>query len=148
MTEDNILNVFQEQMEKQKEFGLSYEKALLEIEKLRLKLADKFIPDDIDQKTELSQSERIIISILEYIAENPYSISEKLNNDTNYAYHCSKTYPDYKITPLKIWIRNYLKYGLSVNRKSRKESVEVMRSALQKEIYPQDIQSKPRIWER
>ena len=94
--------------------GPSLEMELAELEKQKIKLAEKFLSSDI-QKTEINNSERKLIPLLRLLASNPFGLPEK---DVG----------EYEHKELKIFLDEYLMLGIPLNRKGRKEEVSVMTS--------------------
>jgi len=96
------------------------EMEILELEKEKTKIAEKFLSEGVTQKTEISKNERMLLPILYSIATDPFTISKKV---------CKKL-ENYEIQSLHTFLDLYFKLGIPLNRKGRKEEVEVLRSLL------------------
>lgn len=129
---EKIENQFDKDTKPQSQGGrMDYVTAVHELEKIRLSIGERFIDEDIRQKTDITDDESIILSILEYMADHPYSISMDVMTNKNNPYHIlRKPTRKYKIVPLQIFIENYRRYLISVGRKGRKEIVDVLKSLL------------------
>lgn len=104
---------------------------LVEVEKERIRLAEKFLSDDITQKTEIGKDERVILPLIEILSEDPYAISRKIANSENNPYRCRTQPQKYPDDHLKSFLKLYFKLGVPMDRKGRREEVSVLQSALQ-----------------
>lgn len=95
----------------------------IEIKRLELEQIGKYLSSG-RQKTEISVSERILISLLYQIAENPFRISEKIARKRGIPFDPSK----YVNTFFKEVLDAYIEFGIPLNRKGRKEDGEVLSS--------------------
>lgn len=98
------------------------EMRLAEIEKEKIKLGEKFLSEDITQKTEITPYQRVILSLLDSLADKPYKISSTKCNGNKLK--------NYNLKELKEFLRLFYKLGIPINRKGRLEEVEVLRSLL------------------
>lgn len=96
------------------EVGNSLEQELAELERQKIKLAEKFLSSDI-QKTEINTSERKLIPLLRLLANNPFNMPETDGDTEKFQHH-----------ELKEFLSEYLMLGIPLNRKGRKEEVSVM----------------------
>lgn len=90
-----------------------------ELEKKKIELVEKFLSDKL-QKTEINKTERKVIPILYQLANNPFPISSNKN----------KNMKRFKIDFLNTYLENYIKLGIPLDRKGRKEEVAIMKSLL------------------
>ncbi|MGZ8509237.1 MAG: hypothetical protein ACXWV6_04355 [Chitinophagaceae bacterium] len=85
---------------------------------------------DADMKTEITQSERILISIFEQLSIRPFPISEKISLKRGIPFDMTK-YEDPFFSNL---IRGYMKKGKALNRKGIKEDVDIVSAYFQAQI--------------
>lgn len=95
----------------------------IEIKRLELDTIGKYLSSG-RQKTEISVSERIVVSLLYQIAENPFKTSEKIAKQRNIPFDPTK----YVNTFFKSVLDAYIEFGIPLNRKGRKEDGEVLSS--------------------
>lgn len=95
----------------------------LEIKKLEIDQIGKFLSSG-RQKTEISVSERILLSLLYQIAENPFRISEKIARKRGIPFDSSR----YVNTFFKEVLDAYIEFGIPLGRKGRKEDSQVLSS--------------------
>ncbi len=95
----------------------------LEIKKLELETIGKYLSSE-RQKTEISVSERIVLSLLYEIAENPFKTSEKIAKQRGIPFDSAK----YVNSFFKNILDAYVEFGIPLNRKGRKEDGEVLSS--------------------
>jgi len=117
-------NIIEQELE-----PLSVSSPFEEIEKERLKLAEKFLSEGINQKTQINKTERFLLPLIKIIANNPFPLSRK---------KCIKL-RNFKIDVLNLWLNEFYELGIPLDRKGRKEEVEVLKSALSSEITPEQL---------
>jgi hypothetical protein len=100
------------------------ENPLFLLEQQKIALGEKFLSEDITQKTEISKQERLLLPLLYIIAHKPFPLSSK---------QCKKL-QNYKINVLILYLEQYYKLGIPLNRKGRKEEVEVLKSLFGRDI--------------
>ena len=93
----------------------------IELQKMRNDLVKGLI-SEIDLKTEVTQSERIILTNLEDFASQPFKNSVRIANDRGIPYDYNKC----KLEALKNFCIGYMRKGKALNRKGIKEDVTVM----------------------
>lgn len=99
------------------------------IKQMEIDTVNRVISDP-DMKTEITQSERILISIFEQLAIKPFPISEKIANKRGIPFDMTK-YEDPFFSNL---IRGYMKKGKALNRKGIKEDVDIVSAYFQAQI--------------
>ena len=104
---------------------------IVEVEKQRLRLAEKFLSDDITQKTEIDTDERVLLPLIQILADDPYTISRRVATSKDNPYHCSREPQKSQNRHLQSFLSLYFKLGVPVGRKGRKEEVSVLQAALQ-----------------
>ena len=77
---------------------------------------------DADLKTQVTQSERVIIPLLEQLANNPFSISEKIAISRGIHFDSTR----YKVPILSDFIKEYLRKGKALDRRGIKEDTEIV----------------------
>ena len=87
--------------------------------KMKAQTVDRFLSTD-DLKTQLSPSERKIFSILQQLAINPFP--NMIKNSPNIKRK------DFESQTLKSFIEEYLRLGIAVDRKGRKEDLQAVQS--------------------
>ncbi len=116
----NIENTFDKQSSPKNVTGRTVADKLHEIQLARLKLGEQFLSSDITQKTEITPEQRLLLSLIEILASNPLSLSSK---------KCSKLRSyKFELKPLREFLNMFYTLGIPVNRKGRKEEVEVLKS--------------------
>lgn len=95
----------------------------LEIKKLEIETIGKYLSSG-RQKTEISVSERILLSLLYQIAENPFRTSEKIAMKRGIPFDRSR----YENTFFKQVLDAYIEFGIPLNRKGRREDGDVLSS--------------------
>jgi len=91
---------------------------IMDIMSEKTKLVEKFMsPDEL--KTQLTDSERTLISILEIIADNPFP---------EMILHNKKLKKEFRLPELELFLSRYIELGLTVGRKGRKEDMEAIKS--------------------
>lgn len=86
------------------------DKALAEETRERLEMAKQFMASQL-QKTELTASERKLVPLLRIMARSPFG-SRK---------------PRFQHRELSEWVKEYIEFGIAVNRKGRSEEVAVLK---------------------
>ena len=100
--------------------------AQLQIHAEKTNITDKFLASRI-QKTEVKKDHRVVIPIMNMLAENPlpniacHVEDEKLKEEIE---------NEFKIPYLSEFINGFIEYGIPVDRKGRKEEVEVLSAYL------------------
>lgn len=116
--------------------GSGIEDKLAELEEKKLDMVEKFISSDI-QKTEISKSERKLLPLVRLLSENPFKLKEVKKGE-------------FKNDDLSTFLLEYIQFGIPLDRKGRKEEVEVMQSVFQQDMeIKQDeggIKDKLRNW--
>jgi len=95
----------------------------IEIKRLEIEQIGKYLSSG-RQKTEISVSERIVISLLYQIAETPFKTSEKIAIKRKIHFDSSR----YVNTFFKSVLDAYIEFGIPLGRKGRKEDGEVLSS--------------------
>lgn len=105
---------------------------IYELEKLKWNTVSQYISREKEQKTELTKQERLILPLLEIIAERPYNISEKIKYDKNNPFHIKKECDKIKrkCEPMRLFLDHYYKMGIAVDRKGRSEEKDVLTASL------------------
>lgn len=91
---------------------------IAEIHLSRLKLGEKFLSADVNQKTEITNKQRVILALLEGLADEPLKLSAKRCNRLN----------GYTLEPLRAFIDMFYTLGIPVGRKGRIEEVSVLKA--------------------
>lgn len=92
------------------------------IKELESKMVQSFMGSP-EQKTEISVSERFLLSTLEMIAKDPFPSARKKCKLDNKAKD-----EVFQIPFLQDWIKDYIKFGIPMGRKGRKEEVQVLQA--------------------
>lgn len=95
----------------------------IEMKKMEIETVNRVISDP-DLKTEFTQKERILISLLENLAESPFTISQGLAKEMNIKFDMAK----YKFPPLTDMIKGYNRKGKALKRKGIGEDVDIVRA--------------------
>jgi len=111
-----------------------------ELEKTRLEVLKAFMSEN-ELKTELTPSERKLISMGYQLADNPYPEVLARITDKNKRIKVMKLLA---IPVLKKYFDNYLYYGGAVDRKGRKEDLKAIASTLNPMGSGVDIEDKSR----
>ena len=139
--EDDFLedNPFKRQLDiSQNPFNsINHEAMLYEVlmkkEENKVKLLTDFISNKL-QKTEITKSERKILPILEILAYTPFPdiADNSINPDSKPITPAKRKelFKEFEIPFLQKFLIRYGEYGIPVNRKGRKEEVEVFKSFL------------------
>lgn len=93
------------------------DEALAEERREKLDMARKFMANEL-QKTELTASERKLIPLLRIMARSPFG-SRK---------------PRFQHKELSEWVKEYIEFGVAVNRKGRGEEVAVLKGLFAENI--------------
>jgi len=96
------------------------EEKLAELEEKKIDLVEKFTSTGT-QKTEISKSERKLLPLMRLLSNNPFQIKEK-------------TKGEFKNTDLSTFIDEYISFGIPLERKGRKEEVEVIQSLFNQDV--------------
>lgn len=115
--------------------GEGIEDKLAELEQKKIDLVEKFVSTDI-QKTEISKSERKLLPLMRLLSENPFQLKETKRGE-------------FKNEDLSTFLMEYLQFGIPLDRKGRKEEVEVMQSLFNQDVEIQQdggIKDKIRNW--
>jgi hypothetical protein len=101
----------------------------IEIKRMEIDTVNRVISDE-DLKTQFSQPERILITLLEEISEKPFSISEKLAEDMNIPFDMHR----YRYPLLKETVHGFVRKGKALNRKGIKEDIDIVSAYFQAQI--------------
>lgn len=101
----------------------------IEIKKMEIDTVNRVISDP-DLKTQFSQPERILITLLEDIAFTPFSISERLAKDMKIPFDMNR----YQYPLLSDMVKGYSRKGKALNRKGIKEDVDIVSAYFQAQI--------------
>lgn len=96
------------------------EDKLAELEEKKIELVEKFVSTDI-QKTEVTKSERKLLPLMRLLSENPFKLHETKKGE-------------FKNEDLSSFLMEYLQFGIPLDRKGRKEEVEVMQSLFNQDV--------------
>lgn len=127
--ENNELDQILQPINTSQEDGL--EQRLAELEQKKIDLVEKFVSDDI-QKTEISKSERKLLPLMRLLSENPFQLKETKKGE-------------FKNEDLSTFLMEYIQFGIPLDRKGRKEEVEVMQSLFNQDV---EIEEKGGIGDR
>lgn len=101
----------------------------IEIKKLEIETVNRVISDE-DLKTQFTQKERILITMLENLAENPFPISNSIAKKKGIPYNLDS----YKFKPLTDLVKGYNRKGKALDRKGIKEDVDIVSAYFQAQI--------------
>lgn len=101
----------------------------IEIKKLEIETVNRVI-SDADLKTQFSQKERILITMLENVAVSPFSISKKIAESRNIKFDMKR----YQFPLLKDLIFGYVRKGKALDRKGIKEDIDIVSAYFQAQI--------------
>lgn len=93
------------------------------IKEMELKVLSSFLSSD-RQKTQITPDERILISVLDGMAKNPYPISKKICEKLGIEYRQE----DFKLDFVQEFLKCFIEYGIPLGREGRKEEVKVLSS--------------------
>jgi hypothetical protein len=99
------------------------------IKTMEIETVNRVISEE-DLKTQFTQSERIVLSSLERLSYNPFSISEEIAIDRGIPFKKEK----YQFPLLTDFIKAYIRKGKALNRKGIKEDVDVVSAYFQAQI--------------
>lgn len=103
--------------------------AQLQIHKEKTNITDKFLASRL-QKTEVKKDHRVIIPILKMLATNPFpNIACHIGDPVKRAAIEAEFHIDY----LAEFIEGFIEFGIPVDRKGRKEEVEVIGAYLRQQ---------------
>lgn len=95
----------------------------IEMKKMEIETVNRVISDP-DLKTEFTQKERILISLLEDLAVSPFTISEGLAKEMGIKFDMKK----YQFPPLTELVKGYTRKGKALKRKGIGEDVDIVRA--------------------
>jgi hypothetical protein len=95
----------------------------IEMKKMEIETVNRVISDP-DLKTQFSQPERILITLLDEIARKPFSISEKIATERGILFAMKR----YEYPLLSELIRGYSRKGKALDRKGIGEDVDIVRA--------------------
>jgi hypothetical protein len=98
--------------------GEDVNERLVKLEEDKNEIVKQFLSSDL-QKTEISKSERKLLPLLKIIADNPFPTLTK---------HRPEKQKEMSIPALSEFVDKYLKLGIPLNRKGRKEDVKILQS--------------------
>lgn len=101
----------------------------IEIKKLEIETVNRVI-SDADLKTQFSQKERILITMLENIANSPFSISQSIAENKGITFNMER----YRFPILKDLIYGYVRKGKALDRKGIKEDIDIVSAYFQAQI--------------
>jgi len=101
----------------------------IEIKRMEIETVNRVISDE-DLKTQFSQKERILITMLENTADNPFSISQKIAMDRNIPFDMKR----YQFPLLKDLVYGYVRKGKALDRKGIKEDIDIVSAYFQAQI--------------
>lgn len=101
----------------------------IEIKKLEIETVNRVISDE-DLKTQFSQKERILITMLENIAESPFSISKRIAESRGLKFDMTR----YRFPALKDLVYGYVRKGKALDRKGINEDIEIVSAYFQAQI--------------
>lgn len=95
----------------------------IEMKKMEIETVNKVI-SDADLKTEFTQKERILITLLEDLAKEPFPISQGLAKEKGINFDMTK----YVFPPLSDLVKGYNRKGKALKRKGIGEDVDIVRA--------------------
>lgn len=101
----------------------------IEMKKMEIETVNRVISDP-DLKTEFTQKERILISLLEDLAKSPFTISEGLAKEMGLKFNMEK----YQFSPLTELVKGYTRKGKALKRKGIGEDVDIVRAYFTSQI--------------
>jgi len=101
----------------------------IELKKIEAEMVNKVISEE-DLKTQYSQKERILITLLEKISDKPFSISERIAKDKGIAFDMKR----YQFPLLKETVLGYSRKGKALNRQGIGEDVKIVSAYFQAQI--------------
>jgi hypothetical protein len=108
------------------------------IKEMEIQTVNRVISEQ-DLKTQFRQSERIIISSLERLASNPFSISEKIAEERGI------NTKDHTFPALDEFLKAYVRKGKALDRKGIKEDVDIVSAYFQAQIERAKISQSPSV---
>lgn len=110
----------------------------IEIKRMEIETVNRVI-SDADLKTQFSQKERILITLLENIADSPFGISQKIAAERKVSFVMSR----YRFPLLKDLVYGYVRKGKALNRKGIKEDIDIVSAYFQAQIERSKESQKP-----
>lgn len=101
----------------------------IEIKKLEIETVNRVI-SDADLKTQFSQKERLLITMLEDLAKYPFSNSERIAKKKGIPFDMDR----YKYPILTDLINGYVRKGKALDRKGIKEDIDIVSAYFQAQI--------------
>lgn len=95
----------------------------IEIKKMEIDTVNRVISDP-DLKTQFSQKERILVTMLDEVARKPFSISEKIAKQRGIKFDMKK----YEYPLLVDLVKGYSRKGKALDRKGIGEDVDIVRA--------------------
>ncbi len=95
----------------------------IKIKEMELEVLKSFLSSD-KQKTQITIDERVLISVLDEFADNPYPISQNFCKVHGIPFEGE----GFKMDFLKTFLNNFLLYGIPLGRQGRTEEVKVLSS--------------------
>lgn len=99
---------------------------------------------DSDLKTQVTQSERIIIPLLEQLANRPFSISEKIAKSRGILFNSES----YKVPILSDFIKEYLRKGKALDRRGIKEDTDIVSAYFTAQIEAARAANRVKEWQK
>ena len=99
---------------------------------------------DTDLKTQVTQSERVIIPLLEQLANTPFSISEKIARSRGIPFDSER----YKVPILADFIKEYLRKGKALERKGIKEDTDIVSAYFTAQIEASRAANRVKEWQK
>lgn len=93
----------------------------IEIKKLEIETVNRVISDE-DLKTQFTQKERILITMLENLADSPFSISQRIAEKRGIHFDKER----YSFPLLKQLIKGYVRKGKALNRMGISEDIDIV----------------------
>lgn len=110
-----------------------------EIEKKKLDIAMlKLFMSTDRQKTQITPDERILISVLDVMSDDPYPISREICEKNKIPF----SQQNFKLDFLKEFLNDFIEYGIPVGRQGRNEEVKVLTSYFEAQRQEQKDENK------
>ena len=109
----------------------------IELKKIEAEMVNKVISEE-DLKTQFSQPERILITLLENISLHPFSISEKIAKQKGIPFNMKR----YEFPLLSDTVKGYARKGKALNRQGIGEDVKIVSAYFQAQIEQAQAEKK------
>ena len=110
------------------------------MKEMELKVLSKFLSSD-RQKTEITPDQRVLILVLDGMAEKPYPISKSIAERLKIKFNPD----DFRIDFLKDFLKDFIEYGIPLNRTGRTEEVRVLEGYFNAQRQQDDSQKQQNI---